>query len=294
MRVAFPAALALVVLPLTVGLFEAGRYDQRNSPTHTIMSSGVQRDYMLHVPASYDSTRPAPLVLTMHGAGLWGAGHLALSRWDRLADEKGFIVVSPTGTDTGPNIWMGSDVLFLADLIDTVAARFNIDRSRVYVNGLSNGGGMSFEMSCAMRDRVAAVGMVGPALLLPWRGCRDLRPMPVIAFHGDDDRMTPYTGGISPVAPIPFPNIPAFMSRWAQRNGCGATPRDTAIAPDVVRRTWDCPAGAPVELRTILGGGHTWPGGEPLPAWLLGATSSHDATRAMWEFFERARDSRPR
>lgn len=45
---------------------------------------------------------------------------------------------------------------------------------------------------------------------------------------------------------------------------------------------------ADVVLFTIHEGGHTWPGGEPLPEWFLGPTSRRlDATREMWAFFER-------
>src|SRR2546427_6141259 len=67
----------------------------------------------------------------------------------------------------------------------------------VYANGLSKGGGMSFALSCTLSDRIAAVGMVGAALLLPFSWCTDLRPVPMIAFHGTADAAAPYTGGFS-------------------------------------------------------------------------------------------------
>ena len=80
------------------------------------------------------------------------------------------------------------DVRFISELIDTIASAYNIDRSRVYANGLSNGGGMSFALSCTMPDRVAAVGMVGAAQLLPFEWCADRHPVPMIDFHGTADR----------------------------------------------------------------------------------------------------------
>ena len=61
----------------------------------------------------------------------------------------------------GPGL--GEDVRFISDLIDHLQAKYNIDPSRIYANGLSNGGGMSFVLSCTLSDRIAAVGMVGAA-----------------------------------------------------------------------------------------------------------------------------------
>jgi polyhydroxybutyrate depolymerase len=59
------------------------------------------------------------------------------------------------------------------------------------------------------------------------------------------------------------------------------------VAPDVVCRSYaDCAGDANVVLYTLEGGGHTWPGGAPLPEWIIGRTCrSVDATRLMWAFF---------
>jgi polyhydroxybutyrate depolymerase len=59
------------------------------------------------------------------------------------------------------------------------------------------------------------------------------------------------------------------------------------VASDVVRIEYtNCADGAPVVLYAVEGGGHTWPGGKPLPEWHVGPTStSIEATREMWAFF---------
>jgi polyhydroxybutyrate depolymerase len=59
------------------------------------------------------------------------------------------------------------------------------------------------------------------------------------------------------------------------------------VAADVTRLEYThCAGDAAVVLYTIQGGGHTWPGGKPLPEWFAGRTSqSIDATSRMWEFF---------
>jgi polyhydroxybutyrate depolymerase len=59
------------------------------------------------------------------------------------------------------------------------------------------------------------------------------------------------------------------------------------VAPDVTRREYtQCANDAAVVLYIVRGGGHTWPGGGPLPEWFVGADSrSIDATTTMWAFF---------
>ena len=287
--------LVLIGLPVMLALIEAVWFHVSNRPNGGFVSSGRRRDYLLHVPRSYDPSRPTPLVISMHGAGLWGAAQKETSRWNEMAERHGFIVVYPSGAGgDGPRIWhvdrgagLMRDVRFISELIDTLEAAYHIDPTRIYADGLSNGGGMAFVLSCTLSDRIAAVGMVASAQLLPWSWCSDRRPVPMIAFHGTADPVTPYDGGRSWVAPDPFPPIPVWTALWARRNGCGADPVVSLVAADVTRREYpDCADSATVVLYTIRGGGHSWPGGKPLPEWFVGPTSSDiDATSVMWEFF---------
>jgi polyhydroxybutyrate depolymerase len=288
-------AVALICLPGVVAAIEAVRYFAVNRSSGTIVSSGEPREYTLHVPPGYDANRPTPLVISIHGAALWPAGQQALSHWDRVADREGFIVVYPSGhIGQGPRAFGAEDVTFIADLIDSVQRTHNIDRTRIYANGLSNGGGLSFLLSCTMPDRIAAVGLVAAAHLFPPSLCRDLRPVPMIAFHGTADYATPYDGGKSGqpwILAKPFPSIPMVTAAWAKRNQCAPTPVESRVAPDVTRLEYtQCLSNAPAVLYTIHGGGHTWPGGDStyLPEWFVGTTTqSIDASSMMWEFFSK-------
>lgn len=283
--------LTLILLPSALALTEAVSFYSRHHHNGRIVSSGREREYVLYVPPTYDHTKPTPLVISLHGAGLWGGAQKEISQWNETADEHGFIVVYPSAIKRGPRVWRANrdpiDVKFIADLIDALHALYNIDRRRIYANGLSNGGGMSFVLSCALPDRFAAVGMVAAAQLSPFDWCRDRPAVPMIAFHGTDDRMTPYHGGKTWVAPRPFPDIPTFTANWARRNKCAPAPIESAVAGDVTRRSYtNCADGADVVLYTIAGGGHTWPGGQGLAEWFAGPTSaSVDASREMWAFF---------
>ena len=294
-KAALAAALALIGLPVVIVPIEAFSFYSANRDNGSFVSSGEKREYLLYVPRSYDRSKPTPLVISMHGAGLWGASQRDISRWNDLADSKGFIVVYPSGVGgKGVRVWRADpgedlmkDVRFISELIDTLSRSYNIDSTRIYANGLSNGGGMSFALSCTLSNRIAAVGMVAAAQTIPWAWCTDARAVPMIAFHGTADPEVPYNGGSSWVAPRPFPSTPNWAANWARRNGCRPDPVESRVAADVTRRAYtNCTDDAGVVLYTVEGGGHTWPGGMPLPKWFVGRTTqSIDATSLMWSFF---------
>jgi polyhydroxybutyrate depolymerase len=298
-KIVIRALLVIIGVPLLLLLTALISIHVLNKTNGAIVTSGQNRDYLLYVPRSYDRTRPTPLVISLHAAALWPAQQMNLSRWNRLADEYGFIVVYPSGSDT-PMIWhvdhgagLMRDVRYISELIDTLEGAYNIDRTRIYANGISNGGGMAFVLSCTLSDRIAAVGMVAAAQSLPWTWCTDDRPVPAILFHGTADPIVPYNGGPSPVPASPdrFPNVLTWTANWAQRNRCGMNPTKTVVAADVTRLEYSrCAGDATVDLYTVQGGGHSWPGGKPLPESLVGSTSrSIDATSLMWAFFSKQR-----
>lgn len=291
--------LAIVIgLPLLLLLIAVVSIWFLDRTSGSIVSSGEEREYLLHVPESHDPATPTPLVISMHGVATWPAQQMNLSRWNRLADERGFLVVYPSGSGF-PKIWhtvqpgagLDRDVRFISGLIDRLQSAYNIDPRRIYANGMSGGAGMAFVLSCALSDRVAAVGLVATAQALPAGWCAGARPVPVIAFHGAADAIVPYEGGplgdpFNPVKPV-FPAVRDWVARWAQRNRCADRPVESSVAPDAVRLEYPgCAGAADVVLYTLLGGGHTWPGGKPLPEWWVGSTNtSIDATSLMWEFF---------
>lgn len=291
--------LALIAAPGVIAGVSAVNYHATNRSTHSMPSGGREREYSLHVPAGYDGSRPVPLVISMHGAGLWPAAQMMITRWNEVADSVGAIVVYPSAIrGGGPTGWLATgsapstpDIRFIDELIDTLSARYRIDSSRIYADGLSNGGGMAFVLSCTLSNRIAAVGMVGPAHLLPFTACKDSTPVPMMHIHGTDDKAAPYAGGGSWVTRQAFANIPRWVASWARRNKCNAASRDSNITPNVVRRSYDrCADGADVVLYTIHGGGHTWPGGTPLAEPFLGATSSEmRASLELWRFFDQHR-----
>jgi polyhydroxybutyrate depolymerase len=292
---ALAAALLCITLPGAVVLVEGASYHVASRSTGAITVNGHERAYLVHVPRSHDPSRPAPLVVSLHSAGLWASAQRDISEWNELADHEGFVVAYPSGVgrasprkwSTAPGPALLRDVDFIVRMIDTLVAEHGLDPERVYVNGLSNGGGMTFALSCAAPERIAAAGIVAGAQTLGWELCPERVMPPVIVVHGTEDPVVPYRGGRTWIAPRPFPDVAGWVGTWAERNRCDAASVDGAYSATVTRRRYTgCAAGADVVLYTVHGDGHVWPGGGPMPNWLLGPDSgSLDATSVIWEFF---------
>src|SRR2546426_8481903 len=220
-KIVIGAVVVLIGLPVVLVLIAAAWIYVLDRTNGAIVSSGQKREYLLYVPSSYDRAKLTPLVISMHGAAEWPAQQMNLSRWNRLAETQGFIVVYPSGSDV-PKIWhversagLMQDVRFISELIDTLEAAYNIDPTRIYADGVSNGGGMAFVLSCALSDRIAAVGMVAAARSLPWSWCTDHRAVPMITFHGTADPIAPYNGGRAARSPPhPVSSGPTWAATW--------------------------------------------------------------------------------
>ncbi|MHB8806281.1 MAG: extracellular catalytic domain type 1 short-chain-length polyhydroxyalkanoate depolymerase [Anaerolineaceae bacterium] len=284
--------IALVLLVIFVPL-NGGRILNRSSST--LLSGGMKRKYLLYVPSSYDPEKPTPLVVSMHGFKDYPTRQMRKSGWNNLAERKSFIVVYPLGSGIPP-AWQlydyknpsanpTKDVRFISDLIDHLQKQYNIDRYRIYANGLSNGGGMSLALACTLSEQIAAIGSVVGAYFYPLDACQPTRPVPMIAFHGTADKLVSYTGGPSERLNYPFPSIPDFMEKLARHNGCTSAPVEQVLNSRV--RSTSYYGAADVVLYTIEDGEHAWPVGDRLPRWLAGnASTDIDATHVMWEFFQ--------
>ena len=255
-----------------------------------ITSGGLARVVNVHIPANYDPSRGTPLVLNFHGFTSDAPQEAILSLMNDKADSEGFIVAYPYGTGT-PLSWNAGaccgtaastgvdDIQFVRDILTTAADKLCIDPTRIYATGMSNGGFLSHRIGCELADKFAAIAPVAGVLGLP--SCNPSRPMPVMHFHGTMDPLVPYNGD----AAMGFPAVLDTFHGWADRDGCTGVPTQTYANGDATCQTYaQCAGGAEVTLCTIDGGGHTWPGGTPVPT--LGVTSTDiHATDAMWTFF---------
>jgi polyhydroxybutyrate depolymerase len=299
-------ALALLLLTACGGAH--ARCLRANVPctgTGKLEHGGRTRTFQYHLPAQLKPE--APLVLALHGRLGTGSGQAKYSGFDAVADEGGFIAVYPDGVErswadgrgTTPADRQGvDDVGFLTALVDHFIAELGADPHRVYAAGMSNGAMMSYRLACERADRFAAIGPV--AGLMSERlaaSCAPSRPVAVLSFVGTEDPLVPFQGG--PVSGDRGPVLSAAETRekWATFNGCDSSPAVTEEpdrAPDDgtrIRREahGSCREGTEVVFHVVEGGGHTWPGKEGyLPQRFIGRSSQElDASRALWEFFQR-------
>jgi len=276
--------------PAAAGASCAGKEALMGDLDWTLKVGGMDRIAHVHVPKGYDPTKAVPVVLNFHGYTSNGSEQNLLAHMTDKADAASFIAVHPEGTGSTPSWNAGAccgdaaanavdDVGFVGKIIDELESKLCVDSHRIFATGMSNGGFLSHRLACELSTRIAAVAPVAGLLAIPT--CNPTRPMSVFQFHGTLDPLVPYDGSPS----MGFPSVLQTMSGWATRTGCSVTPRETSKKGDVTCTTYDgCKGGAEVSLCTVTGGGHTWPGGLPVPS--LGYTTTDIvATDAMWDFF---------
>ncbi len=260
----------------------------------SITFGGVQRDYILYVPAMYTPGTSVPLILNFHGYTSNAFEQMFYGDFRPIADTAGFIVVHPMGTidllgNPHWNVGWGTsqvdDLGFTAALIDSLSASWSINQDRIYSTGMSNGGFMSYHLACELSDRIAAIASVTGTMNVNQPGtCSPSHPMPVMEIHGTADATVPYNGNIL------FGTTPAAVAYWVNYNECESTPALSNI-PDT--DTADgCTAehqvyaggnnGVSVEHYKIINGEHTWPGSA---FGGVGTNQDIDACKEIWRFF---------
>lgn len=275
--------------------------------TRTLQVDGRARSYIIHVPPKFNPRKPTPVVLAFHGAATNAIIMAISSGLSDKADEAGFIVVYPNGTGKGNVLlvwnaggWHGSkaetqpdDVKFVRELLDDLAKVVKVDSKRIYATGMSNGGMMCYRLAAELSNRIAAIAPVSGTLAV--ERCHPLRPVPVIHFHGTDDKLVPFDGPDERTAKVfAFKSVEETIRTWAKIDGCPTKPKTVKLphkgddGTNVERKTYGPgKAGAEVILYIINGGGHTWPGRKwPVP-WLGKTTKDISASDLMWEFFKR-------
>lgn len=254
--------------------------------TFPLSHGGVDYSYIVHLPPSFDGTKPTPLVLNWHGFTSNGMQQQFFSNMDPVSDEEGFILVYPTSPDASWNAGTccgtggRDDIGFARALVADVSSQACIDKKRVYSTGMSNGGFMSFRLGCEAADIFAAVAPVAGKVGV---NCRPERPVPLLAFHGTADSLVSYgTGALS----ADNSTVPDTAKKWAELDGCTKGPDPTFEQGDVRCESWsECRGGATVTLCTIDGAGHCWPGQAYCPYGT--STTAIDASREMAAFFRR-------
>lgn len=204
---------------------------------------------------------PAPLLFVLHGFG--GSAedmrsYTGVEEAVRTSLADGAVVAYPNGTglEAGlPQSWnaggccpfstydMVDDVAFFDQLIDVITAAYDIDTSRIWVVGHSNGGMMAYRLACELSARITAIGVAAGALMTD--SCAPGRAVSALHLHGELDAVVPLAGG--EIAGITFPSTRDSFDRFATANSC-----------TLLDSTASCPSGATMVLQIDAGWTHDW------------------------------------
>ena len=238
-----------------------------------LMSGGLRRTALLHVPRAASAGRNLPLVLAFHGAGGTGAWMEDYSGLTKLSDQRGFMVAYPDAYGprrvwnlAGPPGAVPDDVAFTSDLIAAIDRRACLEPAQVFATGVSNGGGMTARLGCDLSGVLRAIAPVaGGYSTLP--SCRPTRPVSVLEIHGVRDPVVPYRGRGTARAG----DVIRYVRAWAKRDRCPRRATRWPVAREVMRLQWaPCAQGAAVAHLRLADRGHEWPA---------------IASRQVWSFF---------
>ncbi len=264
-----------------------GKAPTLTSGNRTIQSGGMNRSYILRIPANYDMNRQYRLVFGFHW---WGgtandvdSGGSDGYNWSyyglrRLADSagNGTIFVAPQGID---NAWPnsgGRDVTLVDDILRQVQTGLCVDTTQIFAGGFSYGGGMSYSLACSRASVFRAVAVYSGAQL---SGCSGgTQPIAYMGIHGLGDTVLNISQGR------------ALRDTFVRNNGCTAqNPPEPGQGSrsHIVTAYSGCRSGYPV-VWAAFDGGHTPApvdgGGEGWRTW----TSAE-----VWRFFTQFQSGDP-
>ena len=300
----------MVLLALLSASVAAFQEPYNGSLTH----EGVQRQYIVHVPEDLPSSSVG-LIVAMHGYTGSAESIMAYSGLNALADEYGFIVAYPQGTEDQQgnaffNVGYGfhtdsavDDVGYILTLVEHLAEKHSIDPLRVYATGMSNGGDMSYLLACKAADVFRAIAPVaGTMMVATMDDCTPSGPMPVFAINGTADNITRYAGDYDDADGWgAYHSVDQIINLWAGHATAKAQTSTTLNYADdfsisVDRYTAETGT-TEIILYRVEDGGHDWPGARfawwdlrrllSVYAMGFGEHRSFDASRHIAEFFNK-------
>ncbi len=270
----------------------------QNFESFNITFDGLEREYTIYVPSSYDGLTPVPLIFSFHGGGGTASGHIAINNFSELAESENFIAVYPQAAidpQDGSNAWIHKaptshdDIFFIEAIIDTLNNEFLINNDRIYACGYSEGGIFSYELACRLNSRIAAISSVSGSMLVDsFRDsyynlgpCSPIHPTAVLLIAGTAD-FNPHSmyNGLQPY----YMSVEEITNYWANYNNCEVEPiltnlpnLDPSDGSTVERYSWSTIEGCTyVEELKVIGGEHDWPG--------TFGNMDINATEEIWSF----------
>jgi polyhydroxybutyrate depolymerase len=261
--------------------------------------NGALRLYRVFVPESLDPNQPSPLVALLHGCdGMRGSGDevAADTHFDEEANAGRFIAVYPDGQISDFSVlgrmrcWnagsccidnvntpVADDVAFVSQVLDRVATDHPIDKTRIFIAGVSAGAFMGYRLACELSGRIAGMASVAGAMMVD--NCHPARPVSILEMHGTADSNVAYDGG-AVFNGAASPSVTAVVRSWASLDGCAGNPTQSQSGITTTSAWKGCKGGTVVRLDSVGGGHHTWFGStiDPVPG-------EPNANLTIWSFF---------
>ena len=234
------------------------------------------RKYKILTPKNYDSKKKYPFILSLHGFTSNGNGQKRFFPLADLAEKHGFVYCFPTGLGL-PRSWNATDACcdwnkkhddstYLRGLILWAQNKYSIDKKRVYVTGLSNGGFMSYRMARDHADLITAIVPFAGVGFKNWPG-KPKNPVSVLHIHGTKDSSISWNGG--EIFGRAYPSAKENFENWRKFNRCekevdastekiNLTRRVVGKETSVTRFT-NKDGSVTSELWQVTGGGHITP-----------------------------------
>ena len=186
-----------------------------------------KREAKIVAPKNYDLKKKYPFILSLHGYGSSSRGQLRFFPLADLAEKHGFIYCAPDAVDRSWNAteaccdWRGKvdDSKYLRGLIESAMRKYSIDRSRIYVTGLSNGGFMSYRMAHDHSDLIAAIVPFAGVGHKTWPS-KPKKSVSVLHIHGTKDSTIKWNGGTTRSSSTSYPGAEENFNKWKQFNRC--------------------------------------------------------------------------
>jgi polyhydroxybutyrate depolymerase len=199
-----PRILAFLILSLACLIPTTPAHGQQQL-NRTIDVDGVNRRYLVYLPAGFDPAENMPVMFHYHGGDGFPEDEIQYVDYRPLANQHRFIAVYPAASvdPDGCTCWNGEgpysngidELGFTSAMLDAVIAEFNADPNRLYASGFSLGGSMMYDLFCHLGDRFAAIGAIA-ANMWQWTydACDPAAPTGFIHILGTSDFYAPYNG----------------------------------------------------------------------------------------------------